>query len=738
MSADSGETDDQPGGAPGRVAKWLGAERERWPLWLPVGVGAGVAGYFALPFEPGASLGLMALVAALGLGCVGLQMLRTQGWGEALVICAFIIGAPALGFSAAKYQSDAAAAPVLLKRLGPTEVTGRLEVVEPALKGPRLTIFVYAIDRLEAAATPRRVRLRLRPALVKGTARDLKPGVGITILAMLMPPPGPAMPGGFDFARAAWFDGIGAVGFALRAPEIAAAGALAPNKAGTPLERFSTAIAGLRQRLFARIAAVLPGPSGGIAAALMTGERGAIPESTMEAMRAAGLAHLLAISGLHIGLVTGILFFGLRALLALIPKLALNWPIKKWAAGAALLGAAAYLLLTGATVPTQRAFLMAALVLGAVMLDRAALNMRLVAFAAVVILLVAPESLTGPSFQMSFAAVAALIAGYEVLRRPMSRLAGERGIARRALVYVLGVGLTTLIAGLATAPFALYHFNRFAVFGLAANLGAVPLTAFLIMPLATLAYLLMPFGLEAWALKPMGWAIDLVIAIAGTIARQPGASFYVPTLPVWGLGLITLGGLWLILWRRPWRLAGLAGVAAGLASLAFAPPPDLLISGDGRTLAVRKADGTLVFASGKGSRFQRQMWLRRSGLAAEQAPVRNRHRRGSLALSALKDKGTLSCDQLACVAHIRGRMVSVIHNPAAAREDCPQADLVIALTTLYRFPCRGPAQIISRLQLARAGTHAVWFRDDGAIRVETVAGRRGRRPWTGQTASRSR
>ena len=738
MRADIPERGEAPGGSAGRVAGWLAAERERWALWLPVGIGAGVAGYFALPFEPDNAPGLIALAVALGLGCLGLRMLRAQGRGEALVICAFLIGAPAVGFSAAKYQSDAAAAPVILKRLGPVKVMGRIEMVEPALKGPRVTIAVYAIDRLEAAATPRRVRLRLRPRLLADGERDLVPGAGITILAMLLPPPGPAVPGGFDFARAAWFDGIGGVGFALRAPEIAPPGAPVPEGAGGPMEKFFTAVAGLRRQIFSRITGILPGASGGIAAALMTGERGAIPEPTLEAVRAAGLAHLLAISGLHIGLVTGILFFGLRALLALIPRLALNWPIKKWAAGAALFGALAYLLLTGATVPTQRAFLMAALVLGAVMVDRAALNMRLVAFAAVAVLLFSPESLTGPSFQMSFAAVGALIAGYEVLRRPLSRLAGKRGIGRRVLVYVAGVGLTTLIAGLATAPFALYHFNRFAVFGLAANLGAVPLTAFWIMPAATLAYLLMPFGLEAWALEPMGWGIDAVIAIADTIARQPGASFYVPTLPVWGLVLIALGGLWLILWRRPWRLAGLAGVAAGLASLAFVPPPDLLISGDGHTLAVRKADGTLVFAGGKGSKFQRQVWLRRSGLAAEQAPVRNRHRRRSSGLSALKDRGALSCDPLACVAHIRGRMVSVIHNPAAAREDCPQADLVIALTTLYRFPCRGPAHIITRLRLARAGTHAVWFADDGTIRVETVAGRRGRRPWTGPGGGRSR
>lgn len=451
----------------------------------------------------------------------------------------------------------------------------------------------------------------------------------------------------------------------------------------------------------------------------------------MEAMRAAGLAHLLAISGLHIGLVTGILFFGLRALLALSPWAALNWPIKKWAAAAALVGAFGYMLLTGATVPTQRAFLMVALVLGAVMLDRSALSMRLVAFAAVVILMIAPASITGPSFQMSFAAVAALIAGFEVLRGPLNRLGGGGGFGRRALIYVAGVAITTLIAGLATAPFALYHFNRLAVFGLAANLGAVPVTAFWIMPFATLAYLLTPLGLEEIALKPMAWGIELVIAIAEKISASPGASYYVPTMPLWGLGLVTMGGLWLVLWRRRWRLAGVAAVGAGLLSFLAAPAPDLLVAGDGRSFAVRKADGALVFSATRGSRFQKNIWLRRSGLAGNVPRGRRSKRdRARASLAAAKD-GVLRCDSLGCIANVGGRVVALMSDPGAVGEDCPRAHLVIAFKSLYGFPCRGPRRIITRRDLSRGGTHAVWFEDGGGIRVETVAASRGVRPWTG-------
>jgi len=259
----------------------------------------------------------------------------------------------------------------------------------------------------------------------------------------------------------------------------------------------------------------------------------------------------------------------------------------------------------------------------------------------------------------------------------------------------------------------------------------VPVTAFWIMPFATLAYLLMPLGLEEIALKPMACGIEAVIAIAGKISASPGASYYVPTMPVWGLGLVTLGGLWLILWRRPWRLAGLGVIGAGLLSFLAAPAPDLLIASDGRSFAVRKPDGRLVFSGTRGSRFQKNIWLRRSGLAGEVPRGRTSKRDRVRASLAAAKGGVLRCDTLGCIANVGGRVVSVMRNPGAASEDCARAHLVIALTSLYRFPCQGPGRIITRKDLLRGGTHAVWFEDGGGIRVETVAAHRGIRPWTG-------
>jgi len=416
----------------------------------------------------------------------------------------------------------------------------------------------------------------------------------VRLRAVLQPPAEPAAPGAFDFARQAYFQRLGAVGYAFGGAEVLAP-AGDPSLTGLWLHR-------LRDGVAVRVLEALPGESGAVAAALMTGVRGAIPEEVMAAMRDSGLAHLLAIAGLHMGLVAGLLFFALRAGLALVAGLVLRRPIKKWAACGAILGAFGYLLLTGGTVPTQRAFVMVSLVLVAVILDRRGLSLRPVAWAAVVVLALAPESLLSASFQMSFAAVIALIAGYEAIAERGRIALGERRLA-----------LTSLIAGLATAPFALYHFNRIAWYGLLANLFAVPLTAFWIMPWALAAFTLMPFGAEGLALTPMGWGIDLLLAVARYVAALPGAVTLLPAMPTFGLVLVALGGLWLCLWRRRWRFGGLLPVALGLASIFLLRPPDVLATGDGRLLGVRGPQGELLLSTTRAKRFEAGIWQRRLG-----------------------------------------------------------------------------------------------------------------------------
>jgi len=537
---------------------------------------------------------------------------------------------------------------------------------------------------------------------------------------VLSPPPPPVAPGAFDFQRHAFFKGLGAIGYSLGQARPAAA----PEDG--PSEGFAIRLSHFRRQVNQRVVAVVPGAEGAVAAALITGERGAIPKDVLVAMRDAGLAHLLAISGLHLGLVAGFIFFCARALLALVPAIALRYPIKKWAAAVVLLGAFGYLLLSGATIPTQRAFLMVGLVLLAVMTDRTGFSMRHVAWAAIVVLLLMPESLFGASFQLSFAAVVALIAVYEALRNEVTLFGrnggggGGRPWWRRPALYVAGVALTTLVAGTATAPFAAFDFNRMTTYGLAANMAAVPITAFWIMPWGLLALCLMPVGLEHLALVPMGWGIGVVIEVARTVSAWPGALHILATPPVWSILLVTFGGLWLCLWRRRWRLAGIPVIAAGLFGFALAAPPVLLITHDARLAGLRDDDGRWLFSSTRREAFVRQSWLRWVG-ATEAGPWPD---------SGPSPGGAVQCDSLGCLYRRNGWLIAIVRDPRAAAEDCAAADAVVAFVPLNGV-CRPRSGIvIDRFDLWRDGAHALWA-DDKGIRVRASRADRGDRPWVG-------
>ena len=555
-------------------AVWA-AERRRVFLWVPVLFGAGSGLYLTLPVEP---IGWIAPVAA-GLFALGALLLRRH-MAPALGLAALAL--LAAGVACADWRSDRVSAPVLTATTGPVDVSGRVVWVGAGEGTQRYLLDRVTIEDLAPAETPEKVRLSVRRS-----DDDLaSPGIWLRALASLRPPPAPAEPGAWDFGRQAWFQRIGAVGFVYGAPQ--------PM---TPPEGESGGLLSLlsqvRHWVSARILAHTSPSAGPFATALLTGDRSAIEKTALKAMRDSGLAHLLAISGLHVGLIAGFIFFATRGLLALIEPVALRAPIKKWAAACALLGAAAYLLLSGMSVPTQRAFVMVGVVLVAIMLDRASLSMRLIAWAALLVLAIAPESMLGPSFQMSFAAATALIATYEAARGTFARMAARGGLVLRPVVYAAGVTLTSLVAGIATGPFAVYHFNRIADYGLLANLGAVPITGFWIMPWGLVALILMPFGLEGIALAPMGWGIDAVVWIARQVAAQPGAVSLVPAMPAAALLAISVGGLWLCLWRSRWRFLGVVVIGGGIVLAGLERRPDILINGDARVMATRGEDGRL-------------------------------------------------------------------------------------------------------------------------------------------------
>lgn len=678
-----------------RLAANLAAERERWLLWLPGFMGAGIGIYFWLSFEPAAWLGAAPLVIALA--ALALAWRRSAWRWTAAVGLAL-----ALGFATAQYEAHAVAAPVLTHRVNGL-LEGRVLAVDPLPEGARLVIAPSALGDLPSAAVPARVRVRLRHG-----DGGLAPGDDVRLRVSLEPPPAPAMPGAYDFERRAWFERLGGVGYALSAPEKRAAPAM-----GIVVQ----AIEAVRHAVTRRIRAALPGPDGAIAAALITGTTHAIPPDDAGAFRDAGLAHILVIAGLHMGMVAGICFFALRALFALIPPIALNHPTKKYAAALALLLTFLYMLLSGATVSSRRAFVMTALALLAVLVDRLSLSARALALAAVAIMLMTPDSATGPSFQMSFAAVAALVAFYEAWRTRLAAWHREAGAAKRLGLYALGIAFTTVVTTVATAPFTVYHFNRFPLYSVAANVVAVPITGFWIMPWAIVACLLMPLRLEAVALVPMSWGIDAVTAIAKGVTAWPGAVMTLPSMPAWGIAVAAVGGLWLAVWQRRWRWWGAVPLAFGLLSAGFERSPDILIAGDAKLVAVRTADGTYLPSAAKGERATSDSWTKR--LATTMGPAWPD--RGASA------DGLLACDDGSCRYGARRAVVTLIRDPDRFDRAQCDADLVVAPVPAWRI-CPG-ARIVDRIDDYRDGGTAVWL-DQGSVRLESVRDYQGARLWS--------
>jgi competence protein ComEC len=486
-----------------------------------------------------------------------------------------------------------------------------------------------------------------------------------------------------------------------------------------------------RMDISKRLQTVLPGVPGGVMAALLTGDRAAVPEPVLEDLRQSGLAHLLAISGLHIGMIAFIVFATLRMMFALRESWARDRSIKKWAAAGALVASFGYLLLSGATVPTQRAFLMTGIVLIAVLMDRQAISMRLVAVAAMVVLLIAPEGLIGPSFQLSFAAVIALVAVYESYQLGKKSRDGKNNGApqgwmqetgSKVVFYVAAVCLTTVIAGVATAPYAMHHFGRIAHYSVLANLAAIPIVTFWVMPLGLLSLLLMPLGLETWPMMAAGWGIEAVLAIAHWVASLPGAVGQLPPLTHWGLACVTLGGLWAAIWRQRWRFLGVPLVIAGLASPLSQPSPVVLLH-ETTDQAGIVWQGKIWVESTRRDKFTVSVWQEKTAL-----PLGGDWED----LMALRET-PLHCDPLGCSLTLTmgdGRIgvFAFSRDPRAVAEDCQRADVTRLPIVPHPSLCRErPA--ITPADLYRQGVHVI-YDDAPRIHIQTVEAARGHRPWT--------
>lgn len=659
--------------------------------WAPVCLACGIGAYFALPWEPGAA-DWAACAAALVLALIWAGFAGPR-WRPLALALALALG----GAIAAGLRSQLVAAPVLDHRYyGP--VTGRVLALDRALSDyPRITLDRVHLSRLPAAATPERVRITLRSPI---PGHQAEPGEVVMITAHLSPPEGPAEPGGFDFRRMAWFDRLGATGYAT-----------------SPLMLWQPArgawLARLRLDLARAIRARIPGQPGAFAAAVATGERGEISRATADDLRASNLAHLLAISGLHMGLLTGFVFAALRLCLAAVPPLALRLPIRKIAAAGALLAAVAYLALSGGSIATQRAFVMVAVMLGAVLADRRALTLRSVALAALILLVLQPESLTEPGFQMSFAATTALVASFSAVRGPMLRL-------RHALLWPAAtLVFSSAVAGAATAPIAAATFNRLAEYGLLANTASVPVMGLVVMPAAVVAAVLAPLGLAGPALWAMGLGARWILAAAHWVAGLDGAVVPVPSPPAWVLPALALGALGVVLARGAPRWVGAAAIVAAFTAWAQADRPDLLIAADGRLAGLMTPAGRAL-SSATAAGFAARSWLENDGDSAPREAAAKRP-----GFSEIGPTGERSARSFR-IGAVTGAVLTGRAGAGALAEACAAAGLVI--TAAEAGAPRGACRMIDAKVLARSGSIAI--RPGGAgLRIVTANDVAGQRPW---------
>ncbi|MGC2198534.1 MAG: ComEC/Rec2 family competence protein [Stellaceae bacterium] len=680
----------------GALAERLVAEGERRVLWLSVFFGFGIGFYFALKVEPPLWPGLVTAIA--GIGAV-FSVWRQPAWCEA----ALALTALAAGFALMRETAWERQAPMLERRLGPVVVTGRVLDIDLQERGWRVVIENDALPGLDPGEQPRRLRLH-----IPQNSDELNPGDLVGLKAMLYPVPAQIVPGGRDFQRELYFTGIGGVGYTF--------GGAHRLPGAEPEGGWREGLRHLRTEMTRRIAAVLPGSTGGVASALIAGKRGAITEEVKQAFRDSGLSHLLAIAGLHLGLVGAFVFFAVRGGLALMPRIALRYPIKKIAAGVTLVILACYLLISGAAVPTQRAFVMNGLIFVAIMIDRLRISMRVCAIAAAVVLVIDPSALVGVSFQMSFGAVVALIAVYETYGARLGRLLHSRSLFGKLLGYCGGIAVTTVVATLGTYPFSIYHFHHLALYSPLANVIAVPLSAIWTLPWGVVTCLLMPVGLERLALVPMGWGIDITIWVAQNVSGLPGNLWTMPRIPAEGLLLISLGGLWLCLWQGKWRRWGLAAIAAGVATMMLTRPPEIVIADNGRFLAARAADGHYFISADKGERIVRSFFAAEVGEVLEPWPVS-----GSASESGLDCTGEL------CRYTVHDRAVAIVTGASGLPVKCGGLDAIVSQVPAG-FRCRSMMPVIDRIDSWRRGAIALWL-DEKGVTVESTNESRGDRPW---------
>ncbi|MBX7198887.1 MAG: ComEC family competence protein [Rhodospirillaceae bacterium] len=686
-----------------QVQTEIAAQAGRAFLWLVVAFAAGITAFFAWSFDPPAGTGLG--IAALGVA--GLALRRRALAGIALAVIMF-----GLGHGAAELRTWVVRAPLLDREVGPFQLRGRVVEADKRPEGNHVVLADVILPGVAAAGTPAAIRITL-------PASHGLPRVGsrMGVRAMVGPVGRPVAPDTFQFQRFLYFQGVGASGFAVGRWYQVASGDPTPWTA-----RAHAWTESLRRKIGDRIAALVPGEDGTVAAALINGEQSAIPQPLQEAYRVSGIAHILSVSGVHLSLLAAIIFFVVRRGFALTPAIALRIDTKKAAAWTALAATGFYLVISGMSVPAIRSFLMVGIVLAAILVDRQAVSLRNVGWAALLLMALYPDAIFGASFQMSFLAVLALVAVYEQSwsKTNLRRIDGSLDIPRAIAFYVFGLVVADFVAGGATAIFAAYHFNRLPTYSVITNLVAAPLTSFWIMPAAVIALLLMPFGLDAWAVRVMGEGVALLDSLARRVADWPGAQVHIPPMSASAMVCAAAGLVFLCLWRGRLRWLGLAPVAMALIQPFLTPPPDLLVDDTGRVVAVSDADGHLAIRPSRAGRFVREVWRERYGLSDHPWP---RALHGALTIGS--DALDLECDAGGCLFTRNGKRVLIATTPEKIAGLCGQSD---AIVTALEIDC-AQGLVVDASVLRQAGAHALWLNPDGLM-VHTVLQSDGMRVWS--------
>ncbi len=605
------------------------------------------------------------------------------------IVIAFFFFAIGLGYTAMSFRiNNLSTVNKLTENIGPVYIVGKVRQFDIRSNGVRLYLTNVYEDSSQTLKSLDVGIVRINWRKQVGMEDNII-GRWVKIKAVVMPPPRRVFPDSFDFAQYAFFKGIGGIGYAIQRPvfiseqevvqklgyrdsakcfditqncsndEPSYNGNDITKKLAEYIDIFGQYINKLRKDVTKSIKTVIPEPSAGIASAILVGESTQIDEKDYYALRVAGLAHIIAISGMHVVVVVAMVFFLMKLLLLhIVPlctrvQIALYYPITKLAALCSIAVSGFYVVLAGAPISAQRALVSSTVVMLCVLYDKTIHPTRCLCLAAIVILLITPEALLSPGLQMSFAACFALVKAFELydgyifkwlrrrLRKNSNDVAGKSVLYKSYRLFIL-VQLNALIcieylaklmiasvaASAATTPFIIYHFNQFAPYGVIANLICVPLTDFFIMPLGLLSMLLMPIGLEKLTLMLLGHGITFMLYIAHKISMYKYADIHVSEIQNIGIIIISVGMFMLcVTSSNILRIISIVMITIGFSARKDYNDIILVVSGDAKIFAVRYDTITgnsndqqhnilqkkYIFSSRQQERFTQNVWEQKIG-----------------------------------------------------------------------------------------------------------------------------